>query len=142
MKATEAILAGVFAGGGSGGGGGGGKMVVTIDGYYDEDLDGIVCSADKTVEEIVEAVEAGIEPIARLTPGLEELTSQGYPLRLVAAYKSLSEDESGYYYWAEFNNIQTSINGSINNFLITAVQFDKGPDYDETITVGTGSFNA
>ena len=52
MKATEAILAGVFAGGGSGGGGGGNNtMLVSVD-----ENTGVL---DKTFSEIYNAMHSG-----------------------------------------------------------------------------------
>lgn len=75
MKATEAILAGVFAGGGSGGGGGG-SMVVTVDSTWDSDLGDYVCTADKTVSEIYAAIQSGIIPVVKLTGDFTETLSQ------------------------------------------------------------------
>lgn len=75
MKATEAILAGVFAGGGSGGGGGG-SMVVTVDSTWDSDLGDYVCTADKTVTEMYAAIQSGIIPVVKLTGDFTETTSQ------------------------------------------------------------------
>lgn len=52
MKATDIILAGMFAGGGSGGGGGGTSGVLAL--HSDENA-----TLDKTFREIVEAIDAG-----------------------------------------------------------------------------------
>lgn len=86
MKATEAILAGVFAGGGSGGGGGGtGFMIV----HCNEETK----TLDKTFIEIYNAIKAGTPVfVSRI------LDEDAYEVGLYIMYNTwVDVDDTGMY---------------------------------------------
>ena len=98
MKATEAILAGVFAGGGSGGGGGGTSGVLAL--HSDENA-----TLDKTFREIVEAIDAGKFVFISGVNGEPEEYSRWFDLIFDTSYDSSDKKyyvgfTSGNYYSA------------------------------------------
>ena len=84
MKATEAILAGVFAGGGSGGGGGGYFQIEVDD-------DGVL---NKTWQEIYDAVKAGMYCTIRYVD-----EGADWDTTLVETITNVYRDQSTYGVW-------------------------------------------
>ena len=57
------VIDGLIDGNGGGSSGGSGSLLITATIQYDNDADQYVCTADKTFEEIVSAIDNGIMPI-------------------------------------------------------------------------------